>query len=75
MAETAKREDREQARERLNVLRVIGGLLIVVALLVYFFHLAEAPMGGRAMGVVALALLAAGAALLWIGWRKLRAMN
>ena len=71
----AEREDREQRRERLNAMRVVGGLLIVVALLVYFFHLAEAPMGGRALGALALALSVAGAVLLWIGWRRLRAME
>jgi Na+/melibiose symporter-like transporter len=71
----AEREDREQRRERLNTMRVVGGLLIVVALLVYFFHLAEAPMGGRALGALALALSVAGAVLLWIGWRRLRAME
>jgi Na+/melibiose symporter-like transporter len=68
----AEREDREQRRERLNAMRVVGGLLIVVALLVYFFHLAE---GGRALGALALALSVAGAVLLWIGWRRLRAME
>jgi uncharacterized membrane protein len=39
-AEMAKQEDREQARERVNVLRIIGGLLLIVALMLYFFHLA-----------------------------------
>jgi flagellar biogenesis protein FliO len=45
MAETAKREDREQAREKGNALRILGGLLLMVALLLYFFYLAEKPMG------------------------------
>ena len=74
-AETAKHEDREQAREKINALRFAGGLLLIVALLLYFFHLAEAPMGHATIGVLAAVFGVAGAALLWVGWRRLRALQ
>jgi hypothetical protein len=74
-AETAKQQDREQARESSNTLRIVGGLLLIVALLLYFFHLAEAPMGRSTLGVLAAAFAAAGVALLWVGWRRLRALR
>jgi protein-S-isoprenylcysteine O-methyltransferase Ste14 len=72
---TAKHEDREQARESINTMRIIGGLLVIVALLLYFFHLAEAPMGHSTLGVLAAAFAVAGVALLWIGWRRMRALR
>ena len=75
MAERAKEQDREQARESANVLRVCGGLLLMVALLLYFFHMAEAPMGHSTLGVMAAAFAVAGVALLLVGWRRLRALR
>jgi hypothetical protein len=74
-AETAKREDREQAREKVNALRFVGGLLLMVALLLYFFHLAEKPMGRHTLGWLALGFAAMGIALLWVARRKLRALR
>jgi hypothetical protein len=74
-ADTAKQEDREQARESVTTMRIAGGLLLIVGLLLYFFHLAEAPMGHSTLGVLAAAFAAAGVALLWIGWRRLRALR
>ena len=71
----SKHEDREQARERINSLRFMGGMLLMAALLLYFFHLAEAPMGKSFIGVLAGLLAATGAALLWVGWRKIRALR
>jgi len=75
MHRDGKPVDREQARENLNVLRVAGGLLLIVALLLYFFHLAEAPMGHRTLGVLAAIFAVAGAALLAVGWWRIRAMQ
>jgi protein-S-isoprenylcysteine O-methyltransferase Ste14 len=72
---TVEQPDREQARERFNTLRIAGGLLLMVALLLYFFHLAEAPMGHSTLGVLAAIFAAVGAALLWVGWRRLRALR
>jgi hypothetical protein len=74
-AEMAKHEDREQARENINTLRFLGGLLLMVALLLYFFHLAEVPMGRSTIGVLACIVGAIGAGLLGVGWRKLRALR
>ena len=74
-AEMAKQEDREQAREKVNALRIIGGLLLMVALLLYFFHLAETPWGHSTLGVLAALFAASGAALLWVGWRRLRGLR
>jgi Na+/melibiose symporter-like transporter len=74
-AEMAKQPDREQARESINTLRVIGGLLLIVALLLYFFHLAEAPIGHSTLGVLSAVFAVAGVALLWVGWRRMRALR
>jgi hypothetical protein len=74
-AEPAKHDDREQVREGVNTLRFLGGLFLVMALLLYFFHLAEAPMGQYGIGVVAGIFGAAGVALLWVGRRKIRALR
>jgi hypothetical protein len=71
-AETAKQVDREQARESANTLRILGGMLLVVALLLYFFHLAETPTGQHLIGWLAAAFAATGAALFWVGQRKIR---
>ena len=72
---TAEQQDREQVRESANTMRIAGGLLLMVALLLYFFHLAEAPMGHSTLGVLAAIFAAVGAALLWVGWRRLRALR
>ena len=71
----ANQQDREQARERMNVLRVVGGMLLIVALMLYFFHLAEAPLGQSRMGVLAALFATSGAALLWVGWRRIRTLK
>ena len=70
-----RRPDREQRRERLNTMRVAGGLLVIVGLLLYFFHIAEARFGGVNIGMLAAAFAVVGAALLVVGWRGLRAMK
>ena len=70
-----RQPDREPQRERLNAMRVAGGLLVVVGLLLYFFHIAEARFGGAAMGVLAVAFAVVGSALLVVGWWKLRALQ
>jgi Na+/melibiose symporter-like transporter len=75
MAQTSNHEDREQLRESIAALRVAGGLLLIVGLLLYFFHLAEAPMGHTTLGVLAAIFSAVGVALLWVGWRRLRALR
>jgi hypothetical protein len=67
--------DREQARESINTLRVLGGLLLAVGLLLYFFHLAEAWFGGALLGALGLGFVAAGVILLVIGWRRMRALR
>jgi hypothetical protein len=72
---TANQEDREQMRERINVLRVAGGLLLIVALLLYFFHLAEVPMGRSTIGALAALFGLTGTALLWVGWLRLRQLR
>ena len=72
---TAEQQDREQVRESANTMRIAGGLLLMVALLLYFFHLAEAPMGHSTLGVLAAIFAAVGSALLWVGWRRLRALR
>ena len=66
-AEIAKQQDREQVRESGNVLRIIGGLLLIVALLLYFFHQAETPWGHSTLGVLA-AIFAARAGRRCCGW-------
>ena len=73
--ESTKPDDREQARESVNTLRFLGGLFLVMALLLYFFHLAEVPMGQHTMGGLALGFAAAGVALLWIGRRRTRVLR
>jgi hypothetical protein len=74
-AEIAKYEDREQARESGNVLRIIGGLLLMVALLLYFFHQAEVPWGRWTLGVLAGVFAPCGAVLLWVGWQRIRGLR
>ena len=70
-----EQEDREQARERIDTQRIVGGMLLMVALLLYFFHLAETPQGRSLLGMLAALFAAAGAALLWVGRRRLRALH
>ena len=70
-----KQPDYVQERERLNAMRVAGGLLVIIGLLLYFFYLAEARFGGANMGVLAAAFAVVGSALLVAGWWKLRALR
>jgi protein-S-isoprenylcysteine O-methyltransferase Ste14 len=74
-AEMQHQVDREQLRERINTQRILGGMLLMVALLLYFFHLAETPLGHSLLGVLAAVFATAGTALLWVGWRRLRALR
>jgi len=69
-----RQPNHEQKRERLNAMRVAGGLLVGVGLLLYFFHIAEARTGGATMGMLAGAFAVVGSVLLFVGWRKLRAL-
>ncbi|PSH03111.1 MAG: hypothetical protein CXZ00_13860 [Acidobacteria bacterium] len=73
--ESARHLNFEQVRESVNTLRVIAGLLLVFALLLYFFHLAEVPMGESIMGTAAAVFAAVGAVMLWVGQHKLRALR
>ncbi len=73
-AEIVKDPDREQAREKANTMRIIGGLFLIVALLLYFFHMAEAPER-YAMGLLAAVFAVCGTALLWVGWHRIRALR
>jgi hypothetical protein len=66
---------REQKQESINALRFLGGMLLVLALLLYFFHLAEVPMGQSAIGVLAAASGALGVVLLWVGQHQLRKLQ
>ncbi len=66
-----RQPNHEQKRERLNAMRVAGGLLVIVGLLLYFFHIAEARFGGANMGVLAAAFAVVGSVLLVVGWWKL----
>ena len=66
-----RQPNHEQKRERLNAMRVAGGLLVGVGLLLYFFHIAEARFGGANMGVLAAAFAVVGSVLLVVGWWKL----
>jgi hypothetical protein len=74
-SEIAKLVDRELAKERYNVLRIVGGLLLLMALMFFFFHLGEARMGKDALGVMAGVLCSAGVVLLVVGWYKLRGLR
>jgi protein-S-isoprenylcysteine O-methyltransferase Ste14 len=74
-AKLAKQQDHEQARESVNALRFLGGLLLTVALLLYFFHLAEKPLGRHTLGWLAVLFAVMGLGVLAIGWRKLRALR
>jgi membrane associated rhomboid family serine protease len=65
----------EQARENVNSLRFLGGLLLMVALLLYFFHLAESPMGRHTLGILSAFFAVLGAALLLLGRRKIRSLR
>lgn len=74
-AKSLQQEDREQAREGVNVLRFLGGLLLMLALLLYFFHLAEQPMGRHTLGWLAALFAVLGAGLFGVGSRRLRSMK
>jgi len=75
MTAQSKHVGREQERESINTLRVVGGLLLAIGLLLYFFHIAEARFGGGKLGVVSAAFVIAGAALLCTGWLRMRALR
>jgi heme/copper-type cytochrome/quinol oxidase subunit 4 len=75
MAKSEKPSDVEQAREGVNALRFLGGLLLMVALLLYFFHLAESPMGRHTLGILSAIFAVLGAALILLGRHKLRSMR
>lgn len=75
MTAQSKPVNPEQARESINTLRVIGGLLVAAGLLLYFLHLAEAWLGGALLGGLALGFFGVGAVLLIIGWRRMRALR
>jgi heme/copper-type cytochrome/quinol oxidase subunit 4 len=47
----------------------------MVALLLYFFHLAESPMGRHTLGILSAFFAVLGAALLLLGRRKLRSLR
>lgn len=65
-------EDHEERREAGNTLRILGGLLLMVALLLYFFHLAESSLGRHMIGLLAAAFAAAGAVLFAVGHYRLK---
>ncbi len=65
----------EEQRERVNALRFLGGLLLTVALLLFFFHLAESPAGHHTLGILALVFAIPGVLLLLLGHRKLRQLR
>jgi hypothetical protein len=75
MPEAKKLRDLEQAREHVNSLRFLGGLLLGVALLLYFFHLAEKPIGRHTLGWLSMGFAILGAALLWVGSHRLRSLR
>ena len=75
MPQANKQTDFEQARESVTALRFLGGLLLMVALLLYFFHLAEKPAGRHTLGWLSAGFALLGAALLWVGSRKLRSLR
>ncbi|MDR3762871.1 MAG: hypothetical protein P4M01_02115 [Acidobacteriota bacterium] len=74
-ATTNKPADPELQRENLNTLRILGGLLMLVALLIFFFHLAESPMGHHALGSLAALFAVVGATVYLTGHFRLRAMR
>jgi hypothetical protein len=55
-----------------NALRFLGGLLMVLALLLFFFHLAEKPMGRNTLGWLSALFAVMGVGLLAFGMRRLR---
>jgi heme/copper-type cytochrome/quinol oxidase subunit 4 len=71
----AKQEDREQSREGINALRILGGMLLMLALLLYFFHLAEKPYGRHTLGMLSLVFGVIGLLLVLAGRRKIRALR
>lgn len=73
--EMVKREDREQAREGVNAVRILGGMLLMLALLLYFFHLAEDPAGRHTLGILSGVFGVIGVVLLLVGRRRLRGLR
>jgi hypothetical protein len=65
----------EEQREGVNALRFLGGLMLTVALLLFFFHLAESPLGRNTLGILAAVFAALGALLLALGQRKMRQLR
>jgi hypothetical protein len=72
---TGKPADVDEAPESVNALRFLGGLLLIMALLLYFFHLAEAPMGQHTLGILSAIFAVLGASLLLLNRHKLRSMR
>jgi heme/copper-type cytochrome/quinol oxidase subunit 4 len=70
-----KPADVEQARENVNAWRFLGGMLLTVALLLYFFHLAESPMGRNTLGILSAIFAVLGATMIVLGRRKLRSLR
>jgi heme/copper-type cytochrome/quinol oxidase subunit 4 len=68
----AKQEDREQSREGVNAWRVLGSMMLMLALMLYFFHLAEKPYGRHTLGILSVLFGVIGLVLLLVGRRKLR---
>jgi heme/copper-type cytochrome/quinol oxidase subunit 4 len=71
----AKQEDREQSREGVNALRILGGMMLMLALMLYFFHLAEKPYGRHTLGILSVLFGVIGLLLLLIGRRRLRVLR
>ena len=65
----------EQARESLNTLRVVGGLLADRGAAAVVLPLAEARFGHLTLGVLAAVCAVSGVALLYVGWRRIRALR
>jgi len=73
--ETPKPDEREQAREGINAWRILGGMMLMLALVLYFFHFAEKPYGRHAIGILSGVFGVIGLVLLLIGRRRLRVLR